>query len=177
MSVIKKLEDGINESIKNKYIIKNNLLMKITGPDKFCIVINLELLNDLVNELHTLYIHVGTIKIFKMISEEFYIKNMKVEIAKILKTCHVCQTTKYSNKSNKVPFQMITADRPRQKLSLDFYGPLPISIGGCKYIFTCIDIFSRYVHFYPIKKANATTIINKIFNHYIPTYGNIESVV
>ena len=76
-----------------------------------------------------------------------------------------------------MPLQFIKANRVRQIISTDLYGELPVGRGGCRYIFTCIDVFSRYVHLYPIKKANAKTLIDKLINHYIPTYGDIESVI
>ena len=151
--------------------------MKKMNEYKYNVVINKELLIDLVNELHTLYVLIGTVKILKMLLEDFYIEGMRYHIAEILQTCHVCQTTKYEQKSKKLPLKIITAERVRQVISVDFYGELPKSRGGCRYIFTCIDVFSRYVQLYAIKRANADTILNKIFNHFIPTYGPIESII
>ena len=176
-SIIQKLNDGIDEKIMKKYVMENNILMKRMNNKQLNVVINYELLTDLVNELHLLYIHIGTVKILKMILEDFYVKGMRRYIAKILKTCHICQLTKYDQKCKKVPLKIITAERVRQIISVDFYGELPESRGGCGYIFTCIDVFSRFVQLYAIKKANADTILNKIFNHFIPTYGPIEAII
>ena len=109
--------------------------MKIVDKNKLCIVINLDLLTELTNELHILYIHIGTVKVLIMINEKFYYKGMRSQIAKILKTCHICQTTKYDNKNKNMPLQIIKADRVRQIISTDLYDELPVGRGSCRYIF------------------------------------------
>ena len=70
--------------------------------NKYNIVINKDLLTVLLNEWHTLYLHISAVKILKMILEDFYIKGIRYHISKILRTCHICQTTKYEQKTKKL---------------------------------------------------------------------------
>ena len=63
--------------------------------NKYNFVINKDLLIELVDELHTLYVHIGAVKILKMLLEDFYIKGMRNINAKTLQTCHMYQITKY----------------------------------------------------------------------------------
>ena len=53
-------------------------------------------------------------------------------------------------------------ERPNEILSIDFYGPLPASKGGFKYILSTIDAFSKYVVLYPLRRANTKAVINKL---------------
>lgn len=62
-------------------------------------------------------------------------------------------------------------------MSLDFYGPLPISTAKCAHILVTIDAFSKYVVLYPIVKANTATVIKKIENDYIPKYGKSKRIL
>ena len=42
---------------------------------------------------------------------------------------------------------------------------------------TTIDVFSKFVVMYPIKKANTATAIKKLFQDYIPTYGKPDKII
>lgn len=73
--------------------------------------------------------------------------------------------------------QPIIVTKPNEILSIDFYGPLPTSNGGVKYLLTTIDCFSKFVVMYPIKRANTDTVIRKIFQDYIPNNGKPEKII
>ena len=73
--------------------------------------------------------------------------------------------------------QPILANKPNEILSIDFYGPLPTSVGGVKYILSTIDVFSKYVVIYKIKKANTLAVGNKIFKDYIIKFGKSEVIM
>lgn len=40
-----------------------------------------------------------------------------------------------------------------------------------------MDIFSKYVQVYPLRKAKAETIVNRIEKHYIPQCGNLTKIL
>lgn len=46
---------------------------------------------------------------------------------------------------------------------IDLYGPLPLSKQGSSYIFTAIDMFSKYVVAYHIKSKDAVTVPQAFF--------------
>ena len=73
--------------------------------------------------------------------------------------------------------QPIFTDRPGELLSIDFYGPLPPSTAGAKYLLTTIDVFCKFVVIYPIKNANTATVIRKILQDYIPKYGKPAKII
>ena len=47
-------------------------------------------------------------------------------------------------------------------ISIDYYGPLPTSTSGVKYILIMVDNFTKFVKLYKLKKATTTVTINKI---------------
>ena len=76
-----------------------------------------------------------------MLREEISALYMKRKIKNFRKKCQICQKVKYLNKKYNSIYQPILVEKPRQLLSMDFYGPLPTSTGGVKYLFTTIDVF------------------------------------
>ena len=106
----------------------------------------------IITEIHEIYGHIGTYKCFKLFNESFYYKNVRHKIAQILVTCDTCQRKKVYNKSTFANLQSITPTGVGEILSCDFQGPFPTSIGGVKYIFSIVDIFSKYVTLFFHKK-------------------------
>ena len=174
--IIDKIKNEIDEKLMKKYVIVNDLLYKISGRYKL-IVISDSFAISLINQIHQMYAHISAVKIIKMIKEEFYNKGLKKKTYEIVHTCEVCQKTKHYNQSMKVPLGTIKVERINQLVSIDFFGCLPQGRGGVKFLLVCIDAFSKHIQLYSIKKATTEVVINKIFNHYIPTYGKMQSTV
>lgn len=62
------------------------------------------------------------------------------------------------------PYRMVYSSSANDLVCVDFYGPLPRSVGGVEYIFAVLDVFSKYVKLYPIKSANTHTVLKKLFD-------------
>ena len=116
-------------------------------------------------------------KIYKMISEYFFAPKLRQKIHTILRTCDTCQRTKYLTYKLNEHVQPILTEKPNEILSIDFFGPLPTSTGGVKYLLITVDVFSKNVVMYPIKKANTATVIRKIFGNYIENYGKPAAIL
>lgn len=59
---------------------------------------------------------------------------------------------------------------------IDLYGPLPVSKQGSSYIFTAIDMFSKYVVAYPIKSKDAVTVAQAFFK-LITNFGVCNTII
>jgi hypothetical protein len=68
-------------------------------------------------------------------------------------------------------------DGPRKLISLDLMGPLPRGQLGSRYILAMIDVFSKHIQLYAIRKADASTIIKRIREEYIPKMGHFERIL
>ena len=146
-----------------------NTANKVVIPDRILI--------PFVTDIHEAYGHVGAYKTFKTINESLFAPKMLKRIKKILKPCEICQRSKHLTIRYDEILQPILVNKPNEILSIDFYGPLPTSVGGVKYILTTIDVFSKYVVIYKIKKANTLAVINKIFKDYIIRFGKPVAIM
>ena len=172
-----RIKKALSKMPSENYKLDNNLVYKKVPTGNFRIFLPESIINKLVIELHQMYGHIGSKKLYHMISNDFYVYKLKHLVNKTTKTCDTCQKTKYRTSRQDAWIQPIMVKRPHELLSIDFYGPLPTSTGGVKYILTTIDAFSKFTVMYPIKKATTAIVINKLFNDYIKKYGKPKSII
>lgn len=130
--------------------------------NRWKIVIPGHLTSQLIREMHMTFNHPGRDRTWHMINESCAFKNMKRTIAEIIKTCETCQKTKPLNYSNKGSTRSHKPSRILEKVSINLMGLLPTSRGGIHYILAILDVFSKYIKLYALKRATTRTILEKI---------------
>ena len=78
---------------------------------------------------------------------------------------------KYLNYRMEGAYEFLRADCPNDLALVDFFGPMPTSTGGVKYLFVVQDVFSKHVKIYPIKRATMQICIKKLQENYFCTIG------
>lgn len=121
--------------------------------------------------------HGGLYKTSKQIGRNFWWKNMSKDIKPLVLSCDLCQRVKHLNRNLEGPYDHICSENPGDLATVDFYGPLPRSLGGVEYIFVVLDSFSKYVKLYPIKRANTRTVLKKILVDYVQEVGKPRRIL
>ena len=160
-----------------RFRVIDNVLCKRSLNGFYKVIVPKEVARPLILEVYEAYAHIGKRKVQKMIEEDFFIFGLRPLLSEMLNSCDSCHRPKYSTTKLQPLMQPIFTDRPGELLSIHFYGPLPTSIVGAKYLLTTIDVFSKFVVIYPIKKANTATVIRKILQDYIPKYGKPAKII
>ena len=93
-----------------------------------------------------------------------------------IKTCDQCQRNKVPTQKSS-PYQPITSTKPLEVVFLDFYGPLPSSTFGYKYVSVIWDGFTKYVKTYRLRKETTRTTIGKLLTDYIPKIGKPKRIM
>lgn len=169
--------DIIRKIIENKELIKffvleHNILFRYDDTLKTWQVVIPEILTRrLMDCIHCKLGHPGVFKTISYIRKYYYLKNMNMEIKKFLISCDLCQRVKVRNTNMTSPYHMVCSERPGDLVSVDFFGPLPKSCGGMEYIFVVLDVFSKYVRLYPIKRETTDVILRKLLDSYFPEVG------
>lgn len=174
---LKSVFEKIEKKEKNPFRINNNLLLKKGFKGGYRIVIPTTIIDKLIIEIHEVYGHIGAKKIVRMISEDFFIKNLNHRARKLLLSCDSCQKNKILTRPCLAPMENIIPEKPGDLLSVDFFGPLPATRGNLKSILITVDAFSRFVVLYPIRRQTTKTAIRKIFDDYIPKYGKVSRII
>ena len=92
-------------------------------------------------------------------------------------TCDKCQRCKDTDNRNLFGgTKPILPTEKGELVSGDYYGPLPISTGGVRYIFVMIDNFTKFVKLYTLRRATTAATIRRV-RQYIKEVGKPNAIV
>jgi len=98
-------------------------------------------------------------------------------IKQFTKSCDLCRKSKFSNQTARGPTISTIPAEPKQIISLDLMGPLHRGHLGMKYILALVNVFSKHVKLYAIRRTNMDTILNKVLHDYLPKYGPVKKIL
>ncbi|XP_064088186.1 uncharacterized protein LOC135202611 [Macrobrachium nipponense] len=185
-NTLSKLHDqAVSRSEINKspcFYFESDLLMRFYRPpkrssedtwsEKRQIVLPLSVRNSVMEIAHDAYGgHLGIHKTYCKILNCFFWPNMKKDVAKFVRTCHVCQISGKPNQViPKAPLQpILVPDEPFSKIIIDNVGPLPKTKKGNQYLLTIICPTTRYPIAIPLRNISAKNIANsllKVFTNF-----------
>ena len=182
---LKKIMDQLLASSKEKlsyldhYSLVGGVLFfrRYVESDQWLVCIPSHRVNELISNIHEHFGHVGPKKCILAIRDFCFFPRFQKQIRLVVQSCTLCQKTKTSTQRTHGEMHSIMSETPMGKILVDLYGPLPPGWNQVRYIFVVLDNFTRYVRLYPIKKATAVTVTNRMINDYIATYGVPHSIV
>lgn len=163
-------ESPNSEKVRGTYKIYNGILYQKL-KDNWRIIVPESIINRLIWECHEYYLHCGAQTCYSMLAETFIFKNMNRRIRTTLATCDSCQRCKISTHPLQGTAQGIKCFQKNDHIAVDIIGPLPTSVGNVKYILIVLDIYTKFVKLYLIRRADTKTIINKLFNQHFIEHG------
>ncbi|XP_013080918.2 uncharacterized protein LOC106066442 [Biomphalaria glabrata] len=107
--------------------------------------------------------HMGIHKTKQRIFRDFYWPSISKDIKNYVLSCKVCQMK--GTKKIRAPLQKVDIpERPFSKIAIDLIGPMPvISNRGHRYILTVIDVCSRWPEAIPLKRIEASDIVQALY--------------
>lgn len=120
--------------------------------------------------------HGGIQDTLDKIKEHFYCPKLATLVYEYVKSCDFCQKRKMTQdatKSNITAFRM--PSEPFEVWEIDLYGRLPPTPDGDSYIFTALDLFSKYLFAIPIRNKDALTVSNALFKLF--TYFGVSNTL
>jgi hypothetical protein len=173
--IIKELSNNSDNKKFDKYRWHNNKLYR-QEKGNWRLVIPKYLSNNLIKELHELYGHPGIKKTALLFKEYFTCNQANALIKKLIKSCPTCQKCKDYSRSIVGETRPIIPEAKGDLISMDYYGPLPTSTAGVKYLLVVVDNFTKYVKLYSLKRATTVSTINRL-KQYISEYGKPNAVL
>jgi len=119
-----------------------------------------------IQDTYTSLGHLGVEKCMQQIKQAYHLKNLGHKVRKFITCCDTCQRVKFPNRAFTTEERSHLPTKPGSLCAIDFFGSLPTSCGGVKYILVCYDVFSKHVKLYPLTAATTRSCLNKLINHY-----------
>lgn len=117
-------------------------------------------------------IHPGIMKTYLLLKSKYYWPNMFRDVTRVLSDCEVCKSYKIATSHPRG--QMLypkPVSAPMQMLSLDLIGPLPVAYYGYRYILSVVDVFSKYIWLFSLKKVDAKSICDILETQIFLSFG------
>jgi hypothetical protein len=113
----------------------------------------------LLKSYHGNGVHFGVGRTLDLVGHHFYWAGMRKDVTKTVSSCDICQRAKKTPGPIEKPSSMKMTERPFQRISMDYAGPLKRTRRGNQYFLVVVDDFSRYIKVFPVVKANGATTI------------------
>ena len=123
--------------------------------------------------------HEGIQKTYERIKQNYYWKNMILDIKKYISICKICQLNKSQPIPNLVEKFRTPIEAPFVRMGLDIIGPLKTTTKGNKYIIVCVDYFTLWTEAEAYPSATSQDVINFLINvfsrHGLPQIINTDN--
>jgi transposase InsO family protein len=163
----------------DNYLVRNNVLYH-RGKKRYLYwraVLPTELESDIIKYVHESLGHQGTEKCVDQIAHSFSVKNLGRKVRKFVARCDTCQKMKHPTRRYAVEWRSHLPTGPGQICATDIFGPLPIGRAGVRYILIIVDVFTKYVKLYALKKATTKACLSKVTGHFVPEVIRPEKIL
>jgi hypothetical protein len=121
--------------------------------------------------------HLDIFKTIQKIRQNFIWKRMDRDIRETVKHCQICAVSKPAQ-TNKFGFLASQpAERPLQKLFIDYVGRFLRSKSGNSMLLVCVDGFSKFVWLFPVREATTAATINALRKGIFASFSVPEIIV
>ncbi|KAJ9557389.1 hypothetical protein OSB04_012003 [Centaurea solstitialis] len=122
--------------------------------------------------------HSGVHATKQRLARSVYWKGMQAQVRNFVRSCHVCQQSKYETAASSGLLQPIEIpDRFWSVVSMDFVEGLPKS-GGYTTILVVVDKLSKFAHFLALKHPYTVATISQLFlDNITKLYGMPDKII
>jgi transposase InsO family protein len=106
--------------------------------------------------------HLGIRKTFLRLESMVYWYGLNRDVSKYVKSCEKCQ----ANKNFAIPVAPATSFRPESPwdlIAMDLMGPFPKGVNQNCYLLVIVDMFTKYVEMFALRRATSDKIIEKVW--------------
>ena len=114
--------------------------------------------------------HFGINKTVKLLRKRAFWYGMNSTVRSVINTCEACQRQKSLKKPAGFICRELFKAGPWHTVGIDFYGPLPKSSRGYRYVLVFVDHFSKWPEAYPCKDTSVSSVV-KWFYPLVLRYG------
>ena len=133
---------------------------------RLCVPQKAKVKDDILREAHRspYTVHLGENKMYQDLKKSYWWKRMKVDVARYVASCGVCQRVKAERKRPAGKLQSLEVPLwPWDDVTMDFVVGLPRTLKGKDSIWVVVDHLSKVAHFIPIRSTNSASDLAPIY--------------
>jgi hypothetical protein len=121
--------------------------------------------------------HLGVFKTLQKIRSHFMWQGIEKEICEKVRSCHTCSVSKPAHNTRFGYLSSSVAQRPMQRLFIDFVGKFPRSKTGNTAILFCVDAFIKFVWMIPVREITTKATVKALKEQIFSTFSVPEILV
>jgi len=121
--------------------------------------------------------HLGIHKTIARIRKEFIWRGMDRDIAGRVRACKLCCLSKPAQNTKLGLLASEVANRPFEKLFIDYVGPFPRSRSGNSSLLVCVDAFSKFCWLFPLRQMTTNLTVKSLKTHLFQHFGIPHQIV
>lgn len=178
MSALGKIYAGMASTLK---ISQAGLLCRVTtddvgGEEVLQVCMPKEAVATVMDHAHCLGGHKAVGATVARLRRNVYFPHMKQEVTDWIEACRDCAQKTHAHPTQRHTLVSIQDGYPFHRIAIDFVGPLRPSHRGNVYLLTVKDTFSRWLEAIPVKRANASTVVDVLEREIFARYGIPETI-
>lgn len=176
--IIRELKSDVNSKFHKSFkMLHGNLFYSAPkGDSSWKLCLPKSLIVEIVTAVHKEIGHFGSKKCHAIMKEYFFGNHLSHLVGKVASSCDTCQRAKHSSAISHGTFAPIIPTKPSELVAVDIYGPLPSGAGGARYILVFLDVFSKLVTLYSMRKATALACARHA-EHYIKDINQAKTIL
>ena len=119
---------------------------------------------EILKRMHDNNAHPGLTRFYMSLRERYYWNGMYAEAESYVKSCEVCQKTKYQTNLKKAPLKPLQIDEVFGRYHIDLVGPMPETKEGYRYILVIRESATYWVELYPLKTQTSSEIAEALLD-------------
>lgn len=133
-------------------------------------------IQDVLRKFHDESLHPGIGKMQAMLGNLMTWRGMMKHVRTYVRSCHKCQIAKPKAKKFAAPWKSVLPAGRGDVLAVDLLGRLVRSVYGYMWILVMVDVFTKFVKLYGLRRSTADACLNKI-KKCVRTYGIPKKVL
>ncbi|PAV90485.1 hypothetical protein WR25_22647 [Diploscapter pachys] len=172
---IPKTRAGIAKSKQvDNYSVKNDIVyLKAKHPKPNKIILGeggLPLKDRIISILHNQLQHLGFERTYEAVKDRFVWTHLRPQVLNLINACPLCQKAKTTPARARYPRACVysTPTRVMERVHVDIFGPLPVTVRGSRYVLTAVDALTKFAWTIPMPDQKSETIIAVLLERLLP---------
>ena len=147
--------------------LESGLLVKRNG-NRISTVVPFKLMTEIVYRTHLEMAHIGRLKLFEMVQNQFWHPALDKVVRDICRSCPHCQVFKVSRQDVAPPTMKIKTSYPFEMVSVDCM-LLPITSTREEVVLVAVDQYSKWLSVIPMHDKKAVTVTKAMHERILPS--------